>query len=469
MESAPRRENAAAAIPVSLEFSPMRCPRAPLLLICISLVSLAHPAAATPLPDGTLDYRLALDANAAVSARAAAAQATSTEDEADATAASDDAPSFLPDAGDRQVDWQRWIEAGGRCATVDFGPPDLPRAPRKGQLVTTEASINIPVIFHVIYKEVITNGVTVRTGYVSKTQIDAQMSVLNAAYASVGVSFTLRSIERVLNNTWFGMSMGSQAEQSAKAALAVDPVHVLNIYTAGPANNILGWAYFPWSYAESNRMHGLVVLHSTLPGGSAKPYNKGDTATHEIGHYLGLYHTFQGGCLAPGDYVSDTPEESSPAYGCPLTRNTCPTAGLDPVVNFMDYSDDACMNSFTSGQVTRMKWAIATYKKGFTPATALVAPAPADDLQGARGGVLASAPNPFNPTTVLSFRLPAPAHVSLHIYDVAGRAVAQLADEDMDAGDHQVVLEGRKLAGGVYFAVLNAGDVQERTRLVLLK
>jgi len=229
-----------------------------------------------------------------------------------------------------------------------------------GTLALTAAAPTapIPVYVHQIQS---TSGI----GAITANQVNQQINVLNSAYASSGVSFSLAGQDQTVSDSWSAAGPNSNAETQMKNALRQGGKNALNIYTNNMGGGLLGWATFPSDYARSPKLDGVVVLYSSLPGGSAAPYNLGDTATHEVGHWMGLYHTFQGGCSGAGDQVSDTPAERSPAYGCPTGRDTCRgkkggADGLDPITNFMDYSDDACMFEFTPGQSARMsaQWAL---------------------------------------------------------------------------------------------------------------
>jgi len=218
----------------------------------------------------------------------------------------------------------------------------------------SRVSATIPVAVHVI-----TDG---DRGQVSDAMIRDQIQALNRGYAGTGFRFALSSVDRTDNHAWFKMAPGTGAEKQAKQALAHDPAHHLNLYVCSPAKGIIGWAVFPWSVPEDSWWHGVVIHYGTLPGGALAHYNLGGTAVHEVGHYLGLFHTFEGGCTPPGDEVDDTPFEGSPAFGCPVGRNTCSSTGVDPITNFMDYTDDDCMDRFSSGQSSRMASQFAAYR-----------------------------------------------------------------------------------------------------------
>jgi len=227
-------------------------------------------------------------------------------------------------------------------------------------------SITINVAFHVINK-----GSGLANGDIPDAMVHDQIAVLNQAYggqtggAASPFKFVLWSLDRTTNASWYTMTPGSLAESQAKNALRKGGASTLNIYAASVGQGLLGWATFPSDYNSRPKMDGVVLRTQTMPGGSAAPYNLGDTGTHEVGHWAGLYHTFQGGCTRNGDYVDDTPREKSAAFGCPVNRDSCGQfTGLDPIRNFMDYTDDSCMNAFTQRQVDRMGLQWATYRAG---------------------------------------------------------------------------------------------------------
>jgi hypothetical protein len=204
-----------------------------------------------------------------------------------------------------------------------------------------------------VYWHVITDSSG--NGAVSSAKMNSQIQVLNAAYAGKGFTFTLAGTNTTANNSWYTVTPGTSAESQMKAALRQGTADDLNLYSANIGQNLLGWATFPSSYGSQPVDDGVVILYSSVPGGAAAPYDEGDTATHEIGHWLGLYHTFQGGCSKSGDMVDDTASERSAAYGCPVGRDTCAGGDVDPIKNFMDYSDDSCMVEFTPNQSSRMQ------------------------------------------------------------------------------------------------------------------
>lgn len=224
---------------------------------------------------------------------------------------------------------------------------DLSNAP--SSTAVAKSAISVPVNFFIIQDSGVSNPATV-------DQINEQMSVLNSAYAKANVSFTLQGISTVVNDSW-AIRLGADSAEAddMKATLHQGDSQTLNIYLTDLGDDLLGYATFPWDYEESPQLDGVVILSSTLPGGDASPYDGGKTIVHEVGHWLGLLHTFQpppssnNGCKGSGDWVSDTPFEKIAHYAC-RRSDSCRQSGTDPIRNYMNYTPDACQTKFTAGQ-----------------------------------------------------------------------------------------------------------------------
>lgn len=177
--------------------------------------------------------------------------------------------------------------------------------------------------------------------------------------------FVLKRVKRVTHDGWYHAYFNGPRSKRMKRALHRGGRHALNLYITGSGPKgqpVLGFASFPWKQKHYPRLDAVVINHKSMTHGSARGYNLGDTVVHETGHWLGLFHTFQGGCSARNDLVADTPAENGPSSGCDLSSDTCPAPGLDPVSNFMNYSPDRCITHFTPGQVARMDAAWAKWR-----------------------------------------------------------------------------------------------------------
>ncbi len=200
----------------------------------------------------------------------------------------------------------------------------------------------VPVYVHVMASK---KG----AGNASPKRIRRQMTVLDRTFAGSGFSFDLKDVDRFRNDRWHRDKKSVKYRTATRRGGA----NALNIWLVH--FDYLGIATFPWDYPDKGAIDGLRVEVGSLPGGQIENYNLGKTATHEAGHWFGLYHTFQGGCTTKNDRVEDTPAQLDATSGCPEGADTCPLPGLDPIHNYMDYSYDACYENFSDGQMRRMR------------------------------------------------------------------------------------------------------------------
>ncbi|WP_442265133.1 zinc metalloprotease [Tenacibaculum sp. ZS6-P6] len=232
--------------------------------------------------------------------------------------------------------------------------------------------INIPVYIHVVYSNSQQN--------ISDAQISSQMRVLNddfrmqnsdanntpSEFAGVAadseITFSLAGTFRYADSR---SSWGTN--DAVKSAYPpVTPETHLNVWVCNIGGGILGYAQFPGGNSATDGVVCSPQYFGTT-GFVQAPFNGGRTMTHEVGHYLNLRHIWGDGRCRQDDFVADTPSSDRPNYGCP-TYPTAHCRSNDMTMNYMDYTDDACMSLFTEGQKARMR---AVFQPGAARASIL--------------------------------------------------------------------------------------------------
>ena len=277
-----------------------------------------------------------------------------------------------------------------KLGTLDDFERDLRGAieSRRASGLMSDAVYRLPVIVHVVH-----NGEGIGQGSnISQAQVASQIAILNEDYrmllgtpghnnhpkgADVGIEFYLAAIGpdgRPLPEPGINRVNGGQAfwghediQERLKPSTQWDPEKYLNIWVVrfDQQSGLLGYAQFPSLSGldgmkpneGSANTDGVVINYRAFgrTGAAQAPFDGGRTATHEIGHFLGLRHIWGDGDCTVDDFCDDTPEAGKPNYSCDATLNSCVGGDRDMIENYMDYTNDGCMNIFTSCQRERIR------------------------------------------------------------------------------------------------------------------
>lgn len=356
--------------------------------------------------------------------------------------------------------------------------------------------IIIPVVVHVVYNTVQQN--------ISDAQVLSQIAVLNQDFArlnadtnqtpavwkpvsantqilfclaqrdpsgnpTTGITRTSTSI------TEFTGSSDQRIFFTAQGGRDIwDRDRYLNIYACNLGGGLLGYAQFPGGNPQTDATVNLFSAFGTV-GIVNPPYDKGRTVTHEVGHWFNLFHIWgdEPDCNQD-DQVTDTPLQGPENVGCPTFPKTDACQPSSPGVmfmNYMDYSNDACMNMFTQGQSTRMNAAINGPRASLLTSNGCVpigiTPVSTEIPSGF--SLQQNYPNPFNPVTNIRFDIMRSSMVKLTVYDAAGNEVIVLVNQNLDAGTYNYDFNAADYPSGVYFYVLTAGEFTATKKMVLVK
>jgi hypothetical protein len=351
----------------------------------------------------------------------------------------------------------------------------------------SRAVVTIPVIFHVVYQN--------STENISSTRILEQLQVLNEDYrklnsdhvnvpaawaglkADCEIQFCLakrtptngwtNGIERY-STTTSSFSLNDDVKFASSGGANVwDRTKYLNIWVCDLGGGILGYAQFPGGPASTDG----VVLDYRYTGktGASAPYNKGRTGTHEVGHYFGLYHIWgdDGSSCSGSDQVMDTPNQGPENYGCfnagqVVTDNCTSTSPGVMWLNYMDYTDDACMYMFTTGQKTRM-WSILNGSRSSLLTSNACTPVGLDEINLLNS--ISVYPSPSNGEVTIDFNGNNANDVDVTVFNAIGQAV--LTSRYAVLTDSRIVLDLSGLASGVYAIEISNGGERTTRKVVI--
>lgn len=257
---------------------------------------------------------------------------------------------------------------GGRDDRCGVEPPDPTTRASLSEKVRGAAwrvktasqtqQVRVPVFFHVIQVK--------GKQPISKRQLNEQIRVLNADLNPYRISFSAAGGQVVKVDSIPGVRQ--IYELIVKPKLAKDPTQYLNFYVGPLLGGLLGYAAWPWNVKFKDKLDGVVISEDAVPGGGAKRFNTGRVAVHELGHWLGLYHTFQDGCSGSGDDIASTAAHPGPNRGCkPKSQwpKACNGQDIVPYDNIMNYTSDRCRTTLTGEQVARIHLVTRLFRSSF--------------------------------------------------------------------------------------------------------
>lgn len=386
----------------------------------------------------------------------------------------------------------------------------------------TAVVYNIHVIFHIIH-----NGESIGTGRnISQAQIISQIIVLNQDYSKTntdfsswvtqtnfmnaaadceinfclanvdtnGITLAEQGIDRIDRNArgWNGPSYlgysepGGYIDNTIKVGSSWDPTKYLNIWVIEMSDGVLGYAQFPVipastspvtdmvGYGGADNTDGVVLDHRATGniGTAAPPYNKGRTATHEIGHWLGLWH-MNGDAYCGNDYCNDTPAQSSLSTTCPnvigaVVNSGCTSVSPNPpgrmYQNYMDYSDDKCMVMFSADQKARMQAVMANcINRSSLNSSAFCTYGFKENLANIEMNIY---PNPTSGELFVEMNLSDAQDFTISIINILGQTVKEVTQ--IQSNESKIKIDLSDKNAGIYFITIKAKS-ESMVKLIILQ